>query len=126
MKVAVYGSLRPGNYNYDRIQSIFPGKFELVQTGEVAGYKMFDLGHYPVIIPTENTSDVIIVDIIECSEEPMKYIDYMEHGAGYKDTIITVGSYECKIYYMNAVDLVPYNQVKSGDWNKYIDNVTKN
>lgn len=122
-KVAVYGSLRPGNYNFDRIVKLFPGQFDLVMSTVIYGYKMFNLGYYPAIVPTGKETDKIVIDIVNCGEEPLKYIEAMEYGAGYKSVVIHVEDMECIIYYMNFSDLIPYEIIKSGDWNKFNDSL---
>jgi gamma-glutamylcyclotransferase (GGCT)/AIG2-like uncharacterized protein YtfP len=128
--IAVYGSLRVGAYNYDRINSYFPPnnvkepkKFRLLQDSIITGYKMFNLGYYPAIVPTGNTSDEIIVEIMECHEEPYAYIDAMELGAGYEKGEIELNGYKCIFYYMPAVSLIPYDEIPGGDWNKFVNKI---
>lgn len=120
MYVAVYGSLRTDSYNYERIQHIFPGNFEMLKTSMLPGFKMYDLGFYPAIVPSDNQEDEVYVEIMECGKEAFEYIQDMEHGAGYKEKKIIIDGYNCTVFYM---DNVPYRakQIIKGDYIKYCD-----
>ena len=116
-KVAVYGSLRKGEYNYERFVDYFKGGLEYLRTTVVRGYDLYDLGAYPGIRVSSDLSKELVVDIMECSDDCFKHIEAMEHGAGYNSVSITVGADECTIYVYNYPAT---NLVESGDWSKYL------
>jgi gamma-glutamylcyclotransferase (GGCT)/AIG2-like uncharacterized protein YtfP len=115
-KVFVYGSLRPGAYNYERFLSGFGAEdFKLVSDQVLLpGFKMYDLGSYPGIKEGAET-DVIVTEVIECSDQCFEFVNAMEEGAGYTAKEIKVGEHEGVIYLYN--DFVKEDRlVKSGDW----------
>ncbi len=122
--LAVYGSLRAGQYNYDRIRNIYPDGFKFVEQSTISGYEMFDLGAYPAI--AESTNDKIIhIEIIECSNNAYHYIEAMERGAGYEEKSIKIGDKSCILFYWNDLNyLKRYSNglVESGDWVEHLDN----
>jgi len=111
MKILVYGSLREGEYNFDRIKDAY-GKASIRKVGEkeVDGFQMHNLGFYPAIKKGEGT---IKCDILEVSEKAALFIDSMEVGAGYIKTEVD----GLPIYEMNR-NVSNYPLVKSGDWTK--------
>lgn len=113
---AVYGSLRAKEYNFKR----FP-KLEAVKTGLVIdGFKLFNLGAYPCIVPTEEKEDKLVVDIIKTDDLDTKTsVHMMEIYAGYSHDIITIDGIKCNIYFF---DNEPKGRdvVKSGDWSKRV------
>lgn len=110
-----YGSLRKGEYNYERFVEIF-GKENFVykETKTIKGFELYSLGAYPVIIPNPNSE--IVVDEFELSQEAHKSVKTMELGAGYTETIIN----ESSIYYMDQPPHYHKGKVESGDWSKYL------
>lgn len=82
--VVVYGSLRKDEYNYDRFKKIFKNDFEYYTTKVIYGWDLFDLGAYPGIKKSSNPEALLMVDIMEVSEECFQALNAMELGAGYE------------------------------------------
>lgn len=121
MYVAVYGSLRTDSYNYERIQRIFPGNFEMLKTSMLPGFKMYDLGFYPAIVPTNNEEDLVYVEIMETGKDALNYIKAMEYGAGYSEKTINIDGYDCIIFYMTNLQVKKAQCIEEGDYFKYLD-----
>lgn len=115
-RLCVYGSLRKGDYNFDRFLNYFGKDFEYQETTEITGYKLYSLGAYPFVQKTDNEKNKLIVDIIKVSEECANNIDMMERGAGYNIDTININGEECTIYTMDREGDV---LVESGDWIKF-------
>jgi gamma-glutamylcyclotransferase (GGCT)/AIG2-like uncharacterized protein YtfP len=111
VKILAYGTLREGDYNFDRMASAF-GVDSIKKVGEteLSGYKMHDLGFYPAIKEGTET-DKIKCDILEVNEQTARAIDYMESGAGYKTVETDLG----KIYVFEG-NLSNRPIITSGDW----------
>lgn len=113
-EIAVYGSLRKGEYNYDR----FGGEKSFCHKGSYVldGFKLYSLGSYPGIkkAPAGNT---IVVDVLYADEQTSNVINHMEIGAGYHAEKIKVGNHEPTIYIYDGQ--VSENQlIVHGDWTK--------
>ncbi len=95
-KIAVYGTLRVGEYNYERFKS---GIIKVIEEGKsVKGYKMYDLGPYPVIkrdFSLQEEVESIIVDILEVTEKCFNELHQMELGAGYQLDAVTHDIFIC-------------------------------
>jgi gamma-glutamylcyclotransferase (GGCT)/AIG2-like uncharacterized protein YtfP len=104
-RFVVYGSLRPGEFNYDRLSH---GLSHLGET-EVAGYDLYDLGPYPAAVSSANKKSSIKASVIEADDHTAKFIEMMEHGAGYKAVPVDGGT----MFVLPAAEgiLIP-----SGDW----------
>ena len=117
--IATYGSLRKGQYNYDRFKNHFGSEFNYLKTSTISGYKLYDLGSYPGLKVSDNEEDVVVIDVLEVSQECFDYIEVMEHGAGYITVKVTDDQSKEKYaayIYENPCD----NLVESGDWSKYL------
>jgi len=106
--VAVFGSLREGEYNFERY-----GVTNVLARTVISGYKMYDLGPFPAIVESEIPEDKITVELHEVSEENYDSITWMEVGAGYTPKTITINNIEATIYTMKRCH---GPQVVSGDW----------
>lgn len=116
-KVCVYGSLRPGEYNYSRFKSIYGDDIKPLGSYTILGFDLFDLGCYPGVKLSNNKQQPLIVDILEVNEACFNSIKGMELGAGYVSHQLTIDDHECVIYiYSHSTS----KQVEDGDWSKYI------
>lgn len=117
-QVAVYGSLRMGEYNYNHFKASFPD-IEHTGTHTISGFKLFSLGSYPAICVGEND---LIVDTFNVSERCFGRMDGMEKGAGYHQLEIKVEGNTHIIWAMPPADewLREENVVKDGDWSKFV------
>lgn len=73
-KVFVYGTLMEGEYNHYYLQNS-----TLISQATVKGYQMYDVGHYPAIVPGDNS---IIGELYQVPFEDMDVIDMLE-GEGH-------------------------------------------
>lgn len=116
-KILVYGSLRKGEYNFERFEDYFPNQMNYLGTVETPGYKLYSLGSYPGIKATDDDNFMLTVDKLEVSEECFQAIDGMEKGAGYTTNTITLPDGDYTIYvYQGRVS--ERELVHSGDWTK--------
>lgn len=126
--IAVYGSLREGDYNYERFKAIFKDDFKkITEPIEIKGYRLFDLGSYPGIVESTDNHKLTI-EIIQCSQECYNTILTMEVNAGYKVSEIHVNDngvmYDCSIFiYQGNRTNCPI--VDNGDWISYINEEAK-
>lgn len=123
---AVYGSLREGDYNYDRL--LKHSEYEKTGSGKISGYEMISLGSYPGIIKADNESKIIVdfFDVIDKEsvsdnkKNTFFNIHLMEIGAGYYPTIIERGGKKYILYVFNEKYLYGSKTVvESGDWIKH-------
>lgn len=127
-----YGSLRAGEYNYNRILEQFgEGSIKYVRTVQLSGYRMYSLGQYPAAIETYTRGEHITCDLLAVSPSVDVYIAEMELGAGYTAYIepitVTEGnvtkSVQSTIYLFEIEDedtlLHNAHRVYSGDWIKF-------
>lgn len=115
--VLVYGSLRKGEYNYDRFQQYYPNQIQYLETFTVKGFDLYSLGPYPAIIPGKGE---LVVDLLLVSDAAKEGMDDMELGAGYIIETIELDNKDADIYIYNNTDYIKNNchQIKSGDWLK--------
>lgn len=121
-KIFVYGSLRKGEYNFDRFVEIY-GKdsIKVVDTNiTLFGYRLYSLGPYPGLKPAneEDTKSFVIGDILEVSQQVFNSITAMELGAGYYIEVKEIKDHPCVIYLYNGTTN-ERNFVKEGDWIDY-------
>ena len=118
-KILVYGTLRKGQYNFDRIINNFGlESMKMVSKKVLKGFQMVTIHDwYPAIIYTNKEEDTIVVEEMEVTPEAKDFIDRMEAGAGY--SIMTIDGAD--IYYMKNNQYGEKAIIKSGDWVKYIE-----
>ena len=119
VKILVYGTLRKGQYNFDRINNNF-GSDSIKKVSErvIEGFKMVSINDwYPAIIYNGDKYQTIIVEEVEVTPEAKNFIDRMEAGAGY--TIKQVGGLDIYCYVNDYFK--PEQRIESGDWVKYIE-----
>lgn len=119
-RIAVYGSLRVGEYNFQRFvdnygeSSIKP----LAQDINIEGFDLFDLGPYPAISRGKNN---LVIDVLSVSENVFYAIDSMELGAGYHRDTVKVPKYgEITIYAFPEKSFPDSRLVVSGNWSEYL------
>lgn len=124
-KVAVYGSLRVGEGNYNH----FFTEEEHLGTGKINGFKLYSLGCYPGIRPSGNSEDKVVVDLFDIkNEDTLQSVHRMEQGAGYTIERVPVkmdsGEEIDAIVYVYDSDLPEDRLVENGDWCSTRDNRT--
>lgn len=109
MKIVVYGSLRKGAYNYNRMKMF--GDIEYIKTTTLEGWDLYSLGPYPGIKQGNGT---IVVDLLEVDNTVYNYILAMEQGAGYKEETVIIEDEDYKIYVYQGN--VWTEAIPTGDW----------
>ena len=112
IKFLAYGSLRKGEFNFDRF-----GKdtIKYITTKTIKGYKMYSLGFYPFLIFTGNKEDEVTCDVLETYPEIFEEIKNMEYEAGYIDTTEeNLPLFIMEFTNCNILQRLP--EIKSGDW----------
>lgn len=123
--ILVYGSLRKGDYNYDRFKDLYGSEFDYVSTMQVGGFDLYKINDdYPGVKRSE-LSKPLTVDIIKVSNSCYEQINSMEYYAGYSPFGIEVidgsgNKYSCTIYIYEG-DVGGQDYLPNGDWlnNKY-------
>lgn len=117
-KCLFYGSLRKGQYNYDRMLSLFgKNSVRYIKTVDVLGYALYNTGRgYPAIVKS-NSPNTVAMDVFEIDDKVYSWVNGMELSAGYILVEHKVGN---NIYYLYAYRSVgsDFTLVESGDWAK--------
>lgn len=119
--VYVYGTLRKGQYNFDRINNNF-GSDSIKKVSErvIEGFKMYTIHDwYPAVVYTGRPEDKIVVEEVKVTPEAKTFIDRMEAGAGY--TIKQVDGLDIYCMLEDDMDDGLTGVIESGDWVKYIE-----
>lgn len=120
--VALYGSLRKGEYNYDRFIARFGEQgLKYIETYQINGFDLYSLGSYPGIKKSESPASNLTIDVMECNFACFSSINNMELGAGYSPEIVEIDGYSCTIYVYNY-PVMEMNKVKNGNWSDYLRN----
>lgn len=113
---AFYGSLRRGMFNFE----IYKDHLEFISKNCLPGFKLFALPNYPVAIKTNNSKDLLIVELYKITNPATENkIHRMEIDAGYYLDIIEVEESKTGIYLCHEQGSLP--EIKHGDWVKYFE-----
>lgn len=127
-KILVYGTLRPGAHNYQRI---LLGQTISEETVSVPGYSMYSNSGFPYIVPELNRDNSIVATLIELNpfnyRETVSKLDSLEgfHGYSrgfnhYSRVIVDYHKYgvldQAFIYVANESRILSLPKIKSGDW----------
>lgn len=115
--VAVYGSLRKGEYNYNSFMRMYPKQLEYIKTETISGFKLFNLGSYPGI-NKGSESDKLVIDLFRVGERAFQSIDMMEKGAGYSVLTLETSEGDATLYLYNHNCEGNREQIMHGDWTK--------
>lgn len=112
MILAVYGSLKKGEMNHTTFGF---DKSKFVREIDVAGYEMFSIGPFPVIVRTSDKKKKIRVELYDVPDDIYYGIYIMEVGAGYREVDEHIGGFRSKIF---IYDRKPVNAtlVLDGNW----------
>ena len=110
MKIAVYGSLRRGQYN--NMKSM--GK--KLSTEKIKGFEMYSLGPYPCVT---KGNDEIIVEVYDVPLNVYEQINAMEIGAGYTKRYIQTTQGESVIWIFKNKP-VHGKKLETGDWTRRV------
>lgn len=114
--VAVYGSLLKGLSNHRVLRDSM-----MLGTDTINGFKMYNLGSFPAIIPGDGAIHIEIYEVID--PEIMLNLDYLEgHPRFYKREKVDTIYGESWIYVLNMNGRVPLSDsklVKNGNWKEH-------
>lgn len=120
---AFYGSLRKGQYNYERTG--LP-KETYIKTVQIEGYEMYSLGAFPLVVQSSNKKDVITVDLFAIANVDLQRgIHLMEIGAGYERITHNIDGKDYYLYVYSRANK-GLQRVTSGDWAEWQAKLLKN
>lgn len=120
-RILSYGSLREGDYNFDRMKDMFGDKgIKRLDTFILPNYRIYDLGYYPGLNKSNNELDKVTFDLLEVSNACMDFIRRMERGAGYTEELIKEYNAVLFVYDTNLSKYKDTEFISSGDWLKYL------
>lgn len=116
MLIAVYGTLRKGEFNNYLLTD-----GELLGTEFVVGkYRMIDLGGYPAIFHDEYMNYPIVVEVYDVDEYVLSDLDRLEGYPNYYDReLVKTKHGDAWIYYLTNVQDIPRPVMPFGDWVGY-------
>lgn len=123
--VAVYGSLREGLGNH----RVIAGNEFVVQTTLSGNYRMVSLGGFPGVMPTENPTAPIVVEVYRVeSPDRMQSLDWLEgyRGPGEnnfydRQTVKLDNGMEAMIYLLDEKEYGNHTPVEDGDWKEFLN-----
>lgn len=111
VKIFAYGTLRKGSKGHRFLQSATL----LAENQKLKGFRMYDNGFYPFVIPVENQEEYIVGEIYEIPEEALPQLDHYEGVPSlYKRTYLE--SEGVHLYISQATDLDYLPVIEHGDW----------
>lgn len=117
IQIAVYGSLRPGEFNYEAYAKLYGNdSIEKIGTIQVTGLKLYSLGMYPAAVYSHDTEHSVVMDVLKITAEVANAITDMEIGAGYQPVFLPSGS---MFFVMPEEYIHPtWKLISGGDWSK--------
>jgi len=117
--IAVYGSLRMNEYNYEA----FARRYDMKHTGThtISGFDLYSLGAYPAAVLGDGE---IVVDTFEVDNDCFNSMNRMELGAGYYALDTEIDGKDHTIWLQRSG--YEERRVESGDWTKHLREKRKN
>jgi gamma-glutamylcyclotransferase (GGCT)/AIG2-like uncharacterized protein YtfP len=119
-----YGSLRKGEYNFERFEQQWPGALEEIGTGYIVGWNLIDLGSYPSIVPADVDASVV-GEVYDVSDEVFAHVEALEAEADYRRYTVdvhTTDSAPCVQAYVygfsRPAEISDRPRIESGDWKR--------
>lgn len=112
IKLAVYGTLRDGEYNHDRMKGA-----EYIGTYRIPGFQMRTNGWFPYAIPVSGKK--LVVELYSLTPEILGRIDDIEgYPLHYDRKLIDVANHCAWIYIPRHIALITSGTkpIESGDW----------
>jgi gamma-glutamylcyclotransferase (GGCT)/AIG2-like uncharacterized protein YtfP len=110
-KIACYGTLKQGHYNH----KYFARHLTLISEQEIEGFQMFNLGHYPCVVRTNNPEDKITVQLMDCDKQGFDKITEMELNAGYVIEKVMIGDTIANIFTFTNTP-AHARRIETGNW----------
>ena len=108
---ALYGSLRKGMAN----RAHFAHAMEYLETVQITGFRMHALTHYPFVVETGKSEDIIMAEITRLTDpETEREMVEFEASVGYQLKEIQVGQWRVGIFVFTSAGTQPV--VPGGDW----------
>lgn len=113
--VAVYGTLKRGYSNYDRLLA---GREPLFRGFVVIPYRLYASPEYPMLVPAPGEEHAVLVEVFEVDEPKLEELDALEAPYHYRRETIhprELGR-SAAIYVHDAPPPAGFERVSSGDW----------
>ena len=124
MTLFFYGSLRKGEYNFERFAQQWPGALREIGTGVIAGWSLVDLGSYPSIVPAGLDSSVF-GEVYEVSDAVFAHVETLEAEADYRRHTVEVhvageaAPVQAYVYgFSRPEEIADRRRIESGDWKR--------
>ena len=112
--VAVYGTLRKGNGNYERLLS----QYETLNT-ELSKpiFEMHSLGGFPALIEGDKR---VVIELYNVDDETFARLDRLEGYPNFYDRKQIITSHgDTWIYFQHELSWGSEGIIENGDWNKH-------
>jgi gamma-glutamylcyclotransferase (GGCT)/AIG2-like uncharacterized protein YtfP len=104
-----YGSLKQGEFNFDRFGQ---GSQKYIKTVTLDGYNLYDLSWYPGLTKGDGK---VIVELHEVDDHAFENIKRMEAGAGYIEGKEKIDDVEASIFFYKG-NLQGKPLIQNGNW----------
>ncbi|HEY7818202.1 MAG TPA: gamma-glutamylcyclotransferase family protein [Vicinamibacteria bacterium] len=115
MLIAVYGTLKTGEENYERLLS---GRMPSFRGFVAIPYRMYENGAYPMLVPSPSKSR-IFVEVFDVDDTKVRELDAFEAPYDYSREKVLLSEWgrEVEIYVHAAPPPEGFTLVSSGQWN---------
>jgi gamma-glutamylcyclotransferase (GGCT)/AIG2-like uncharacterized protein YtfP len=119
-RIAVYGSLRKGEYNH---QGEFAKQAVHINTGLIHGAELVGGHAYPWLLESDDEDSSVVAEVYDIPDDTFNWIEAMEVGAGYErrpvQVVVGAVKMDADAYFFATPDaLDEYPRITSGDWAK--------
>lgn len=114
-KVFVYGTLLSGEGNNILLQN---PESRLLGNGKASGFRMFDLGSFPAVIPVEDKTKIITGEIWEITDNVLISLDILEGYPHFYNRVEIQTPFGYAWIYINH-DALRYTEIEFGSWKEY-------
>jgi gamma-glutamylcyclotransferase (GGCT)/AIG2-like uncharacterized protein YtfP len=109
--LAVYGTLKQGQYNHTVIEQ----GAEFLGDASIAGWEMYSLGAFPTIVPTHDEEQTVFVEVFTVPD--LRAADRLEgYPSLYNRKKVDTPYGEAWVYYMENVPKRTTIKIDSGVW----------
>ncbi len=111
IRIFTYGTLRKGSKAHRFLQS---AKL-ITENQKLNGFRMYDNGFYPFVIPVENQAEFIVGEIYQIPEEVLPQLDHYE-GVPSLYKRVYLEAQDLHLYVSQSTDLGHLPIITHGDW----------